>query len=452
MPVGRVRSVFRGFERATGQRRRQYTLLLALFTLILVVVNVAGWRVYASMFETLDAELGERLVAIATAAAASIDAGYVGEIASDPEGISAFIVRERFERLAADLSLANLVLLDSEGRTLVDLGGSSPMGETHPLYLLHADAFAAAKSGISSASALMHSLDAHYKNGYAPLSAPEGVVTGIVAVEAGVGFFEPLREIRRIVLVASLASAVAIVFLGGVFFRVLRTEQRLEAAMRRTESLSLMGEMAASVAHEIKNPLGIIRASAERIRRRYGTGEEIFDYIPEEVDRLDAILRAYLDFARGGEDPKAPCDVEEVASQTLRLVRRDLESAGITVQEEIPRGLIVRLSASALQQVLLNLVLNARQAMEVGGTLTLRASGEGNRARVSVCDTGTGIAPEDRDRVFQPFHSGRQSGSGLGLAISRRIITDAGGHIGVESEPGKGATFTILLPLAREGA
>jgi signal transduction histidine kinase len=445
-----VRSVFSASDRGASRRGRQYALLLGLFALVLAVVNVTGWRVYASMRGTLDAELGERLKGIATAAAASIDPGYVDEISHDPDGLEAFIVRDRFERLKSQLALANLVLLDPGGRTLADLGGAAPPGEIHPLFLLHPDAFAAAKSGISSASALMSSLDAHYKNGYAPLVAPEGVVVGVVAAEAGVGFFAPLAEIRRVVLVAGVASAAAIVFLGILFFRVLRAESRLETAMRRTESLSLMGEMAASVAHEIRNPLGIIRASAERIRTRFGTGEEIFDYIPEEVDRLDAILRAYLDFARGGgEGPGVRCDVHDVVGHALRLVRRDLEGAGIAVVEGVEPGLAAAISASALQQVLLNLILNARQAMDAGGSLTISGRGERGQVLLAVSDTGIGIAREDLVKVFQPFHSGRTTGSGLGLAISQRVVSDAGGRLVAESTPGAGSTFTITLPAAK---
>ncbi len=450
--MARVRSVFASSApRAVVTRRRSLSLFFLLFALILAVVNLANWRMYAGMRATLDAELGERLKAIASAAAQPVDPGYIEEIQHDPgSALGAFVVLDQFERFRDDLNVTNLLLLDREGRCLVDLGGTVPPLVTHPLSALHADAFAAARGGITATSALYASLGERYKNGYAPVRDLNGAVVGVVGVEAGAGFFDGLRRVGRTVLVANAASAVAILLLGAIFYRLLRAQARLDEALRRTETLSLMGEMAASVAHEIKNPLGIIRATAERIRRRHGTGEEIFDYIPEEVDRLDAILGTYLDFARRGGAAVAEghCDVSQVVASVLRLVGRDLVAAGIRVNEAIEGPLPAALPATSLQQVLLNLVLNARRAMPDGGAISISGRRAGRMVRVDVKDTGVGIAPDDIEKVFHPFYSGEDGGSGLGLAIVQRVIAESRGRIEVESERGEGTVFTLWIPAA----
>jgi len=449
--MARVRSLFASSaQRAAGGRRRNFSLFFLLFALILVVVNLANWRMYARMRGTLDAELGERLKAIAAAAAQPIDSAYIAEIEDDPEdAIGAFVVRDLFDRLSQDLNVTNLVLLNQRGDCLVDLAGNVPPLAPHPLVDLHLESFTAAKSGIAATSALYFSMNEHYKNGYAPVREVDGAVVGVVGVEAGADFFDALREVRRTVLVANAASVAAILLLGALFYRFLRVRARLDETLRRTETLSLMGEMAASVAHEIKNPLGIIRATAERIGKRHGTGDEIFDYIPEEVDRLNAILGSYLDFARtGGAAPSGGhCEISEVVESTLRLVQRDLAAAGIEVKDA-SSTLRVALPTTSLQQVLLNLVLNARRAMPDGGTLSLTGSPDGKFVRLEVTDTGVGIAQADINKVFQPFYSGEESGSGLGLAIAQRVVTEAGGRISVESEAGVGTTFTLWLPAA----
>lgn len=486
--MARVTSVFGGSRgRADLRQRRRYGIFILVFALILAAVNLGGWRVRASMRDTLDHELGKRLVAISVAAADRIDPASVAALAIPPDhgdgrdaadvgnhadpgragddpglagdrGFEALVVGDQLRRLRDALPLAGIALLDLEGRVLLDVDEAVSPGELHPVAALHASALAAARTGIPSTPDLYTSGGGvYYKNGYAPVLDLTGDARAVMMVEAGADFFDALDAVSRVILVTNGLSALAIVFLSAILFRVLRTEARLDETLRRTETLSLMGEMAASVAHEIRNPLGIIRATAERLRRRHGTGEEIFEYIPEEVDRLDAILTAYLDFARGGggADPgPGSSEVSGALDAVLRLGRRDLESDAIEVRADVPPGLRVAVPESSLRQVLLNLVLNARQAMEGGGVLRIEARADGDRAervRLVVADTGTGIAPDDLGRIFEPFHSGREQGSGLGLAITRRVVEGAGGTIAVTSTPGEGTTFTLTLPGDEDG-
>jgi signal transduction histidine kinase len=232
---------------------------------------------------------------------------------------------------------------------------------------------------------------------------------------------------------------------------MLRLQAEIEETAQRTETLSQMGEMAASVAHEIKNPLGIIRATAERLKKHHGDGEPMFDYIPEEVDRLDRILTTYLDFARASR-PGGPasCDVAEVVDDVLQLAGRALEASGIDVRRSLADGHRVAMEPGALKQVVLNLTLNARQAMPDGGRLEFEAEPRRSEVLLHVADTGVGIEAKDLGRVFEPFVSGRTQGSGLGLSIVKRVVEEAGGRVAVSSEVGVGTRFTLTLREAED--
>jgi len=448
--TGRVRSVFSpGPSRAGARRTRRFTIFFTVFALILLVVNVVGWRVQASTRRAFEAELGKRLEAIAVAAAQPIDPDYVDEVRTDAEvGLGELLIRDHFQRLEQTLDVANLVLVDRAGMTLVDLSGAVERGVPHPIVRLHPGAFALAASGAEATSPLYESAGAFYKNGYAPILDAAGTVVAVAVVESGARYFETLAGIERVITLANGASGAVVLALGLFLYHVLRTQSKLDETIRRTESLMLMGELAASVAHEIKNPLGVIRATAERIKKRHGTDDEIFDYIPEEVDRLTAIVNTYLDFARRGtiERRGGEANVRESLEAVLRLVGRDADATGVTVETDVADDLFVALDPNALRQVLLNLVVNATQAMPKGGTVRVAAAAGEERVELSVADTGVGIAPDDLRNVFRPFYSGREKGTGLGLAIVHRVVTEAGGSIDVESKAGEGTTFTLRVP------
>lgn len=234
--------------------------------------------------------------------------------------------------------------------------------------------------------------------------------------------------------------------------QLLQAEEKLGSAQR----LAALGELSAELAHEIRNPLGSIKVSAEIFRDRIPADDSLREFatiLCKETDRLDEVLRGCLQMARKSDAAEDCGDLAEAAREVVQLVTAQANQAGVkvalVVADDLPR---VRASQTSLRQVLLNLAYNAIQAMAAGGRLSIEARAEGERVSVRVSDTGPGIQPQDREQVFQPFFSRREGGTGLGLAISRRLIAGAGGSIDFESEPGRGTVFTIDLPAsAREG-
>lgn len=233
---------------------------------------------------------------------------------------------------------------------------------------------------------------------------------------------------------------------------------RLYERLKERDRLATLGEMAAGLAHEIRNPLGAIKASAQFLAEpgaESAQSREFLDIIVEEVDRLNRVVSSFLDYARPGVAPSADSvDVNATVHRTLQFVTPEL-TPGIVVEEDLVDDLPrVHIDAERLRQVLLNLAQNAAQAMEGKGRLVMRTrlvpgqAGEGRRAvEVHVQDTGPGIPERIQRSLFVPFVTTKERGTGLGLAISQRIIMAAGGTITARSTPG-GATFVVRLPAA----
>lgn len=261
----------------------------------------------------------------------------------------------------------------------------------------------------------------------------------------------------------------------GLLFRGLANQaaiavenSRLYQRMKERDRLAALGEMAAGIAHEVRNPLGAIKASAqflaetatERPQDDAPNQAEFLGIIVEEVDRLNRVVSSFLDYARPSKGDPAPTDVNRVIERTMQLLSAECAAADISFTLELSAGLAeARIDAEHLRQVLLNLVQNAVQAMEAGGRLTIATrpylgatTAEAPFIEIAVSDTGPGIEYSLLRNLFIPFVTTKETGTGLGLALCQRMVSAAGGHIDVRTRPGEGATFVVRLPGAEKTA
>ncbi|MDQ3264340.1 MAG: ATP-binding protein [Myxococcota bacterium] len=227
--------------------------------------------------------------------------------------------------------------------------------------------------------------------------------------------------------------------------------------MRERDRLAALGEMAAGLAHEIRNPLGAIKGAAQCLDPRKLSGEdgEFLEVIVEEVNRLNGVVTAFLDYSRPLKQNFGSTDLNEVVTRTLRLIQTEMPPS-VELHTELAEPINrVEADAEQLKQVLINLVQNALQAMgDAPGKITLRTQrpdrfGEirgHEQVELSVTDTGPGIPEDQQQNIFIPFFTTKQKGTGLGLAISQRIIKNHGGNISVQSKAGEGTTFVIRMP------
>jgi two-component system sensor histidine kinase HydH len=264
------------------------------------------------------------------------------------------------------------------------------------------------------------------------------------------------RDRLAAVVLGFLVLALGSLGMAAIFYtqhRHLAEVKTLEAEMERRERLSALGNMAAAVAHEIRNPLNAVSMGLQRLRVEFEPSDldeyrALLDVVQGEVRRLNAIVEDFLSLARPLSLRPEAVAVPGLIDEVLALADGEARAAGIAMASAVAGDLPpVRADRDRIKQVLLNLVLNAIQAMPAGGKLTLGASVSRAALSLDVSDTGGGIAPEVLPRLFEPYVTTKAKGLGLGLAIARRIVEAHGGRIEAENLPEGGARFRATLPL-----
>jgi len=257
------------------------------------------------------------------------------------------------------------------------------------------------------------------------------------------------------IIISSLKADDGALLGNLVLFRDLTELQELKGEVERSRRLASLGQLAAGIAHEIRNPLSSIKGFATYFKERYREvpeDQETADIMIQEVERLNRVIGQLLEFARPVSIERKSIDVLELVRQSLKLVEGDTLQKGIRIEMEvIPSERKVDLDPDKMKQVLLNLYLNALEAMERNGTLTVDIRDEkSGYVDIIISDTGAGIKKEDLAHVFDPYFTTKPSGTGLGLAIVHKIIESHGGEIRVESREGKGTRVVISLPVQGE--
>ncbi len=231
--------------------------------------------------------------------------------------------------------------------------------------------------------------------------------------------------------------------------------RKAEAQLVRSEKLAALGQLAAGIAHEIRNPLTsiniLIHSLVEKLPSNH-TQRQDLQVIQEEIHRINEIVDQFLRFAKPALPVFQKTEILSIFEEILQLLRPQIEKQQIVVQKNFQALPLVQIDREQIKQALLNLLLNAIQAMPQGGRLTLsgRNSADGQWIELSVQDTGVGISEEDMKKLFDPFFSTKEGGMGLGLSITHRIIDQHHGKIEVESTPEKGTLFNVWLPIHYE--
>ncbi|MCS6829687.1 MAG: GAF domain-containing protein [Armatimonadota bacterium] len=239
---------------------------------------------------------------------------------------------------------------------------------------------------------------------------------------------------------------------GVVFiFEDITREVRMEMEVQRIGQLAAVGQLASTIAHELRNPLSSIRASAQHLRSEYAGNTELCEFlniIINEVDVLNTKATEFLRFARPVEPVFQDVNLAEIIHNTVQFMRSYIEEQGIHTEVDVSVPFTIKADPTQLKEALRNLIINAVQAMPEGGTLSIIAEpAPADAVSITVKDTGTGIPPEDIDRIFTPFYTTKAKGSGLGLANVQKIVESHSGTISVQSQVGVGTEMRMILPV-----
>jgi len=269
---------------------------------------------------------------------------------------------------------------------------------------------------------------------------------------------EPPREVVLNIAVAPLVTRELSHIGRLIIFDDVTEREQLERRLVQADKLSSLGLLAAGVAHEVNTPLAVISTYAQMLAKQCWGDEQksrLLEKIARQTFRASEIVNSLLNFSRVSPTAFDEVNLNRVIQETLGLVEHQMTESAIRVQLDLEEQLpAVRANVGRLQQVFLNLFLNARDAMESGGTLNIVSRGEGDAVRVEVTDTGHGIPAESLPRIFDPFFTTKagRKGTGLGLSVTYGIVREHGGSIEVSSRPGEGTSFQLAFPLARKVA
>ena len=290
-----------------------------------------------------------------------------------------------------------------------------------------------------------------------------GILGVFELVQDLTGEYESIIKFRYLIFGVSLTimfliflALLLVVRKAEITLRKRALEQRLlEDQLHHAERLAALGQMVASVSHEIKNPLGIIRSTAELLSEKSSSDEaqsKLSNIIVEESGRLNDVVTEFLDFARPQEPHFRDCHLEEIIQRNLAFLKSELDKRGIVVNNGTlnAKPFAIEADPDQLYRAFLNIFINSIQSIRDGGEVSVEVKEEEALYRVEIIDTGVGISPENLSKIFNPFFTTKDKGSGLGLSIVRKIIEVHKGKVWIESEQGVGTRVFVALPRRQE--
>ena len=298
-----------------------------------------------------------------------------------------------------------------------------------------------------------------------PLSGLSGPVLGVVEIVQDLSDdYRDIFQFQKLVMTTS--AAVMGLLLSVLIFVVKRGEHiieqramerlRLKEKLSRAEHLSSLGEMMAAVSHEIRNPLGIIRSSAELLKKKSAgdnRSDTITDIIVEESSRLNNIITDFLNFAKPQTPDLTPCRIDEIIQKNITFLSAQIAENRYAIETDFDGDApAIPVDANMLYQAFLNILINAMQAMPDGGKISIRLRAAGPAVSVTFADNGEGVPAELLDKIWDPFYTTKEKGTGLGLGIVKNIIKAHGGRTSIDNRPGGGATVTVTIPIQQDDA
>ena len=429
-------------------------VFITLFALAVVLATaVSTWVTWHGVAGALESEFEQRIGRIAATAAREIGPADLAEARLRDDGGAYLALQVQLMTLCASTGVAGASLVDSAGMTVVD-ARESEFAEGLPSILdtLAGPALRRALRGEAVVSAPYRHQGTLLRAGFSPVRDETGRVLGVVAVELAPAYLPVVSRLGRTLLLIAVVTMLAVLLLAAIVVRGAWSAARLERRLSRAQNLAAMGRLTATLAHEIKNPLAIIRGSAQRLGRLEPEARRMAAFVVEETDRLSRTVTRYLDFARGSDAGGAAETGDAVAAleATLDLLEGELRARGVALDragrlETAP----VALDNESLKQLYLNLILNAIEAMPRGGHLLVSLAERAGRIEVGIADDGEGIPPGTLKRLGSPFFTTRAAGSGLGLFLARRLAELAGGELRIQSEVGRGTACTVRFPVKR---
>jgi signal transduction histidine kinase len=432
----------------------RFTLFFWFSFLVVIILNVLVWLYLGQVENRFKLELQNRLLNTGQLMSRLIaefneDVDISLLLPDDQSSLGHIFYQQMIDDLRQTNALQSVMLISPQNESVIS--SPSMLISGHTTAAAATLWFREALSGKTVVPEVQEIAGERFVSAYAPVENMEGLVIAVLVIEARAEYFDVLTNLKNRILLFSSINLVLIALIAMILFQMIRRDIRYQTTLQEREHLVQLGTMAATVAHELRNPLNIIEAASDVIKKKYARNEdEIFTYIPQEVRRLSVMIDDLLKLARTPQLQINPLDLPALANR-LRMSLNAADQERFIIAE-LPELHHFSTDAALLEQALLNVIRNAVQATEKRQTVHLNFHPvKTKQLTIITRDEGQGIAPDILARVFEPFFSTREKGAGLGLAITRRLVRHLGGNISIASAPSKGTTVTLNIPNLRIG-
>jgi signal transduction histidine kinase len=427
--------------------QRKFIYLIIFIGLIaLAGLNFLGWFFLQGLKSDLTGALKKQFLQVGQASVKLISGNDLENLLPGNENTpTALFYQQLLYELKISNDFENIILLDPTGRMLVDYRLNFRIGDSLMTFPIRRDLLLKASQGQTPDPILLASGKQYFLSAYFLVLNDFEEPVAILVIDAPLQFFSTLHAFETGTLYIGAGGLIILVLFSALIIIATRRLFVVEDRMKEQHRLAQLGEMAASVAHEIRNPLSIMKTTAEVLQKRYAdTSDEMLTFIPEEIDRLNRLVEDFLQFARQRPQNPESIHLQDFIPDFLKRISDP--HINLVMKSDLP---VVHADPDALRQILLNLLKNARDASTHDAPVSLRVSeDDSKRIQLEVVDQGKGIPHQNLEKVFDPFYSTKASGSGLGLAITRQLIRKMGGDIEIRSKSGQGTTVMIWLPRA----
>jgi signal transduction histidine kinase len=461
-------------------------LVITFVLSVIIFTGSTGYFLYTTTKNSLDNELGSKLVAIAQSITTQIDGLYVTRLYPGSEvSLNYANLLKKLYRVKDATDVKRVYIFDRNNKSLVDTEEGIPIGTEYIKLKFDRFELESLWKGNSVHTTLFKGEDGiYYKSGYAPITYDDQIVAA-VGVDTSATFMRTIKSFRRSVFIFVAVSIIITIAIGFLFARTITRpiyqlvksageigagEFDKEIQINSNDELGYLGNamekmrkgiierdnqlklMLAGVAHEIRNPLGGIEIFAGLLSEELeGESKEHIQKIIREVRNLNAIITQFLEYARPKEPTKSNVSVNSLVEEAYFLLSIEFQKSNTKFINELNHDDVkIYVDAEQMKRVFMNIFKNALQIMDEDGELRVKDAIEGNMLSVMITDTGPGIPAENLSSIFDPFFTTKEKGVGLGLAIVNKMVEANDGKIRVESELGKFTTFTISLPLSSQ--
>lgn len=460
-------------------------LVITFVLFVTIFIGTTGWFLYRTAKNSLDDELGGKLIAVAQAVTTQIDARFLLQLQpGDESSLTYANILYKLNRVKDATNVNRIYIFDRHRKSLVDTYADINIGTEY--FKLRFD-----KSELESLwnGNAVHTVlfkgdnNVFYKSGYAPMKINDEIVAA-VGVDTSATFMKAIKTFRQSVILFVVVSILITIAIGFIFAQTItRPVNELvkyaeeigkgnfskEISIKSNDELGYLGNametmrkgiierdnglrmMLANVAHEIRNPLGGIEIFAGLLAEELqGTPKEHTEKIIKEVKNLNDIVTQFLEFARPAEPIKEIISVDELIDDVILLLSPEFDKKGIYLRKELNHyENNIYVDPNQIKRVFMNILKNGIQIMDNGGEFIIKSERDEEFINIMISNNGPNIPKEDLEKIFDPFFTTKEKGAGLGLSIVKKLVDDNDGYITVRSEPGDLTTFSIYLPIAK---